>query len=89
MLNIFWTINERARFRIQFSEMRCLRELAGVTKWDRVRSLITRDVLGIKPLLPFIDGLRHGLGLPEERLPCKTLATIPDGKCTIGRHRQS
>uniref|UniRef100_A0A8C9WAJ3 Reverse transcriptase domain-containing protein n=1 Tax=Scleropages formosus TaxID=113540 RepID=A0A8C9WAJ3_SCLFO len=46
-----WIMTERMRSRIQAAEMSFLRRVAGRTLRDRVRSSVTREELGVEPLL--------------------------------------
>ncbi|KAI3351351.1 hypothetical protein L3Q82_005898 [Scortum barcoo] len=50
-----WVITERTRSRIQAAEMSFLRRgVAGRSLRDKVRSSVTREELGVEPLLPHI-----------------------------------
>ncbi|KAI3374957.1 hypothetical protein L3Q82_021489 [Scortum barcoo] len=46
-----WVMTERTRSRIQAAEMSFLRRVAGRSLRDRVRSSVTREELGVEPLL--------------------------------------
>ncbi|KAK3568863.1 hypothetical protein QTP86_018965 [Hemibagrus guttatus] len=46
-----WVMTERVRSRIQAAEMSFLRRVAGRSLRDRVRSSVTREELGVEPLL--------------------------------------
>jgi len=50
-----WVVNERTRSRIQATEMRFLRRIAGFTLRDRVRSSTIREKLNVEPLLLYIE----------------------------------
>uniref|UniRef100_A0A8D0CHB3 Reverse transcriptase domain-containing protein n=1 Tax=Scleropages formosus TaxID=113540 RepID=A0A8D0CHB3_SCLFO len=50
-----WIMTERMRSRIQAAEMSFLRRVAGRTLRDRVRSSVTREELGVEPLLLRIE----------------------------------
>ena len=46
-----WVMTERIRSRIQAAKMSFLRRVAGRSLRDRVRSSVTREELGVEPLL--------------------------------------
>ncbi|KAK3550660.1 hypothetical protein QTP70_002363 [Hemibagrus guttatus] len=51
-----WVMTESLRSRIQVAEMSFLRRVAGRSLRDRVRSSVTREELGVEPLLLHIKG---------------------------------
>ncbi|XP_076876507.1 uncharacterized protein LOC143525918 [Brachyhypopomus gauderio] len=66
-----WVMTERTRSWIQAAEMSFLHRVAGRTLRDRVRSAVTREELGVEPLLLHIERsqlrwLGHLGGGPEE-----------------------
>ena len=69
-----WVMTERIRSRIQAAEMSFLRRVAGCSLRDRVRSSVTREELGVEPLLLHIERsqlrwLGHLYRMPPGRLP--------------------
>ncbi|KAI3352435.1 hypothetical protein L3Q82_005389 [Scortum barcoo] len=69
-----WVMTERTRSRIQAAEMSFLRRVAGRSLRDRVRSSVTREELGVEPLLLHIERsqlrwLGHLFRMPPGRLP--------------------
>ncbi|KAL0194436.1 hypothetical protein M9458_012732, partial [Cirrhinus mrigala] len=69
-----WVMTERIRSRIQAAEMSFLRRVAGRSLRDRVRSSVTREELGVDPLLLHIERgqlrwLGHLFRMPPGCLP--------------------
>ncbi|KAK3565231.1 hypothetical protein QTP86_001041 [Hemibagrus guttatus] len=69
-----WFMTERVRSRIQAAEMSFLHRGAGCSLRDRVRSSVTREGLGVEPLLLHIERgqlrwLGHLFRMPLGRLP--------------------
>ena len=67
-------MTERIRSRIQAAEMSFLCRVAGRSLRDRVRSSVTREELGVEPLLLHIERsqlrwLGHLFWMPPGRLP--------------------
>ncbi|KAK3550319.1 hypothetical protein QTP86_024317 [Hemibagrus guttatus] len=88
-----WVMTERVRSRIQAAEMSFLRRVAGRSLRDRVRSSVTREELGVEPLLLHIErGLLRWLGhlfqMPPGRLPGEVFRACPTGKRPRGRPRK-
>ena len=50
-----WVMTESIRSQIQAAEMSFLRRVAGISLRDRVRSSITRERLGVEPLLLHLE----------------------------------
>ncbi|KAK3525020.1 hypothetical protein QTP86_013357 [Hemibagrus guttatus] len=80
-----WVMTERVRFRIQAAEMSFLRRVAGHSLRDRVRSSVTREELGVEPLLLHIERgqlrwLGHLFRMPPGRLPGEVFRACPTGK---------
>ncbi|KAK3519732.1 hypothetical protein QTP70_003707 [Hemibagrus guttatus] len=80
-----WVMTERVRSRIQAAEMSFLRRVAGHSLRDRVRSSVTRDELGVEPLLLHIERgqlrwLGHLFRIPPLRLPGEVFRACPTGK---------
>ena len=69
-----WVMTERTRSRIQAAEMSFLLRVAGRSLRDRVRSSVTREELGVEPLLLHVQRsqlrwLGHLFWMPPGRLP--------------------
>ncbi|KAK3540421.1 hypothetical protein QTP70_030962, partial [Hemibagrus guttatus] len=87
-----WVMTERVRSRIQAAEMSFLRRVAGRSLRDRVRSSVTREELGVEPLLLHIERgqlrwLGHLFRMPPGRLPGEVFRACPTGKRPWGRPR--
>ncbi|KAK3558055.1 hypothetical protein QTP86_006473 [Hemibagrus guttatus] len=87
-----WVMTERVRSRIQAAEMSFLRRVAGHSLRDRVRSSVTREELGVEPLLLHIERgqlmwLWHLFRMPPGRLPGEVFRACPTGKRPRGRPR--
>ncbi|KAK3559963.1 hypothetical protein QTP86_033662 [Hemibagrus guttatus] len=87
-----WVMTERVRSRIQAAEMSFLRRVAGRSLRDRVRSSVTREELGVEPLLLHIERgqlrwLGHLFRMPPGRLPGEVFRACPTGRRPRGRPR--
>ncbi|KAK3560563.1 hypothetical protein QTP86_010899 [Hemibagrus guttatus] len=87
-----WVMTERVRSRIQAAEMSFLRRVAGRSLRDRLRSSVTREELGVEPLLLHIERgqlrwLGHLFRMPPGRLPGEVFRACPTGKRPRGRPR--
>ncbi|KAK3522919.1 hypothetical protein QTP86_008224 [Hemibagrus guttatus] len=87
-----WVMTERVRSRIQAAEMSFLRRMAGRSLRDRLRSSVTREELGVEPLLLHIKRgqlrwLGHLFWMPLGRLPGEVFRACPTGKRPQGRPR--
>ncbi|KAK3558236.1 hypothetical protein QTP86_013969 [Hemibagrus guttatus] len=87
-----WVMTERVRSRIQAAEMSFRRRVAGRSLRDRVRSSVTREELGVEPLLLHIERgqlrwLGHLFRMPPGRLPGEVFRACPTGKRPRGRPR--
>ncbi|KAK3565584.1 hypothetical protein QTP86_012898 [Hemibagrus guttatus] len=87
-----WVMTERVRSRIQAAEMSFLRRVAGHSLRDRVRSSVTREELGVEPLLLHIERgqlrwLGHLFRMPPGHLPGEVFWACPTGKRPRGRPR--
>ncbi|KAK3536643.1 hypothetical protein QTP86_015444, partial [Hemibagrus guttatus] len=87
-----WVMTERVRSRIQAAEMSFLRRVAGRSLRDMVRSSVTREELGVEPLLLRIERgqlrwLGHLFRMPPGRLPGEVFRACPTGKRPRGRPR--
>ena len=85
-----WVMTESIRSRVQAAEMSFLRRVAGISLRDRVRSSITRERLGVEPLLLNLERSQlrwfgHLVRMPPERLPRKVLDARPTGRRPRGR----
>ncbi|KAK3524132.1 hypothetical protein QTP70_018031, partial [Hemibagrus guttatus] len=88
-----WVMTERVRSRIQAAEMSFLRRVAGRSLRDRVRSSVTREELGVQPLLLHIERgqlrwLGHLFRMPPGRLPGGVFWACSTGKRPRGRLRK-
>uniref|UniRef100_A0A671X7J4 Reverse transcriptase domain-containing protein n=1 Tax=Sparus aurata TaxID=8175 RepID=A0A671X7J4_SPAAU len=87
-----WVMTERIRSRIQAAKMSFLRRVAGRSLRDRVKSSVTREELGVEPLLLHIERsqlrwLGHLFRMPPGRLPREVFLACPAGKRPRGRPR--
>ncbi|KAK7896322.1 hypothetical protein WMY93_021647 [Mugilogobius chulae] len=87
-----WVMTERTRSRIQAVEMSFLRRVAGRSLRDRVRSSVTREELGVEPLLLHVERsqlrwLGHLFRMPPGRLPREVFRACPTGRRPRGRPR--
>ncbi|KAK3525946.1 hypothetical protein QTP70_011037 [Hemibagrus guttatus] len=87
-----WVMTERVTSRIQAAEMSFLHKVAGCSLRDRVRSSVTREELGVEPLLLHIKRgqlrwLGHLFRMPPGRLPGEVFRACPTGKRPRGRPR--
>ncbi|KAK3511307.1 hypothetical protein QTP70_000398 [Hemibagrus guttatus] len=87
-----WVMTKRVRSRIQAAEMSFLRRVAGRSLRDRVRSSVTREELGVEPLLLHIERgqlrwLGHLFRMPPGRLPGEVFRACPTWKRPRGRPR--
>ncbi|KAI3375720.1 hypothetical protein L3Q82_003724 [Scortum barcoo] len=85
-----WVMTERTRSRIQAAEMSFLRRVAGRSLRDRVRSSVTREELGVEPLLLRIERsqlrwLGHLFRMPPGRLPREVFQACPTGRRPPGK----
>ncbi|KAI3377487.1 hypothetical protein L3Q82_008668, partial [Scortum barcoo] len=76
----------------QIAEMSFLRRVAGRSLRDRVRSSVTREELGVEPLLLRIERsqlrwLGHLFRMPPGRLPREVFQACPTGRRPRGRPR--
>ncbi|KAK3564038.1 hypothetical protein QTP86_006949 [Hemibagrus guttatus] len=87
-----WVMTERVRSRIQAAEMSFLCRVAGRSLRDRVRSSVTREELGVEPLLLHIERgqlrwLGHLFRMPPGHLPGEVFRAFPIGKRPRGKPR--
>ncbi|KAK7925839.1 hypothetical protein WMY93_008149 [Mugilogobius chulae] len=87
-----WVMTERTRSQIQAVEMSFLRRVAGRSLRDRVRSSVTREELGVEPLLLHVERsqlrwLGHLFRMPPGRLPREVFRPCPTGRRPRGRPR--
>ncbi|KAK3528887.1 hypothetical protein QTP70_012061 [Hemibagrus guttatus] len=87
-------LSQKAKLSIYQSiyEMSFLRRVAGRSLRDRVRSSVTREELGVEPLLLHIERgqlrwLGHLFRMPLGRLPGEVFRACPTGKRPRGRPR--
>uniref|UniRef100_A0AAV2MIF0 Reverse transcriptase domain-containing protein n=1 Tax=Knipowitschia caucasica TaxID=637954 RepID=A0AAV2MIF0_KNICA len=87
-----WVMTERTRSRIQAVKMSFLRRVAGRSLRDRLRSSVTREELGVEPLLLHVERnqlrwLGHLFRMPPGRLPGEVFRARPTGRRPRGRPR--
>ncbi|KAK3521504.1 hypothetical protein QTP70_007969 [Hemibagrus guttatus] len=87
-----WVMTERVRSRIQAAEMSFLHRVVGPSLRDSVSSSVTREELGVEPLLLHIERgqlrwLGHLFRMPPGRLPGEVFQACPTGKRPRGRPR--
>ena len=83
---------ERTRSQIQMVEISFLHRVAGHTLRYRVRSSVTREELGVQPLLLHIQRdqlrwIRHLFQMPPGRLPGEVFRACPARRRPQGRPR--
>jgi len=89
-----WTLTALQRRRIEATEMKLLRPLAGYTLYDHKKNDHIRRELQITGVLDKIDEYRrnkllHLQRMPENRIPLKSYHYRPQGWRTIGRPKKS
>ncbi|XP_058251558.1 uncharacterized protein LOC131356504 [Hemibagrus wyckioides] len=87
-----WVMTEKTKSRIRAAEMSFFHRVAGHSLRDRVRSSVTREELGVEPLLLHIERgqlrwLGHLFRMPPGRLPGEVFRACPTGKTPQGRPR--
>ncbi|KAK3538434.1 hypothetical protein QTP86_002334, partial [Hemibagrus guttatus] len=87
-----WVMTKRVRSRIQVAEMSFRLRVAVRSFRDRVRSSVTREELGVEPLLLHIERgqlrwLGHLFRMPPGCLPGEVFRACPTGKRPRGRPR--
>ncbi|KAK3534690.1 hypothetical protein QTP86_020345 [Hemibagrus guttatus] len=90
--HVLWVTTERIRSRIQAAEMSFLHRVAGCSLRDRVRSSVTREELGVEPLLLHIERgqlrwLGHLFQMPPGHLSGEVFRACPSRKRPRGRPR--
>jgi len=63
-----WVLKEREKSRLQATEMRVLRKIAGVTRMDRIRNETVRERLGVESVLEKVERRRECW---KEKVECK------------------
>ncbi|KAK3543057.1 hypothetical protein QTP70_010553 [Hemibagrus guttatus] len=87
-----WVMTESVRSRIQAAKMSFLHRVPGRSLRDRVRSSVTREELGVEPLLLHIERgqlrwLGHLFRMPPGLLPGEVFRACPNGTRPQGRPR--
>ena len=54
-----WVLKEREKYRIQATEMKVLRKIAGVSRLDHFRNKTVRERLGLEPVLKKVERRRE------------------------------
>ena len=85
-----WVMTERIRSRIQAAEISFLHRVGGRSLRDRVRSSVTREELGVEPLLLHIKRsqlkwLGYLFRMPPGCLPREVFLAYPGGRTPRGR----
>ena len=85
-------MTERRRSILQASEMRALRLILGVTRWDRYRNVYIRERLNVRPVNEIIEKgqLRwfgHVLRMADERDVKRIYNWRPETRRPVGRPR--
>ena len=86
-----WGMKEKERKKLNVFEMRCLRSMCGVSRWDRIRNEVVRERTGVrKELADRVDEnvLRwfgHVERMDDERLLKKVVDARVDGRRARGR----
>lgn len=88
-----WTMGEREESQIQAAEMRFLRSMVGMTKRDRIRNTIIREMLGVEKLGDKMGRTRlrwygHMKRMTEERMPRRIYEGSFEGSRRRGRPRK-
>ena len=88
-----WVLTEKTKSKIQAAEMKSLRLIKGVTKFDRLRNDDIRKELKVDSVLDIIERSRlrwygHVKRMDEERYPKKYLDWRPPGRRPVGRPRK-
>ena len=63
-----WVLNEREKSRLQATEMKVLRNIAGVTRLDHVRNETVRERLKLEPVLKKVERRRKCC---KEKVECR------------------
>ena len=84
-----WTLTALQRRRIEGTEMKLLRPLAGYTLYDHKTNDSIRRELQTECILDKIDEYRRNLQrMPQNRIPLKSYHYRPQGRRTIGRQKK-
>ena len=46
-----WGMRREERNQLDVSEMQCLRSMCGVTRWNRMRSVVMRERVGVNEIM--------------------------------------
>ena len=88
-----WTLTASQRRRIEATEMKLLRPLAGHTPYDHKTNDNKRRELRITCILGKIEEYKrnwrsHLQRMPQNRIPSKSYHYTPEGRRTIGRPKK-
>ena len=88
-----WTLTTKLKSKIQATEMRVLRLIHGVTRRDRLRNDVIRDILKVKSILLIIEKSQlrwfgHIIRMSEDRDVKRMLEWKPNQPRPIGRPRK-
>ena len=87
-----WALTSKTKSKLQAADMRALRLIKGVTRFDRLRNDDIRREMGIESVLDFVERgqLRwygHVRRMEENRFPRRFLEWTPEGRRPPGRPR--
>lgn len=87
-----WTVAKNDLSSVNAVQMKCLRRIAGKTRWDRVRNERIREQLDQEPVLKRLEDRQlswygHVSRMPENRKTRQFLEAKPQGKRPVGRPR--
>ena len=88
-----WGMKESERQKLNVFEMRCLRSMCGVTRWDRLRNTVVRDRTGVKKELAervdknVLRWFGHVERMDDEKLLKRVVNARVDGRGARGRPR--
>ena len=88
-----WTLTTRTRSRVVAAEMRVLRVIFGVTRWDRKRNEDVRRELNVEPIENLIVKQQlkwygHVRRMNPDRYPARMHNWQPQGRIPAGRPRK-
>ena len=88
-----WTLTNPLKSKIQACEMRCLRKTLNITRRDKYRNETVRTLVGIEPVLDYIERQQikwfgHVYRMNPTELPTKALYTRQSGTRARGRPRK-
>ena len=88
-----WGMRREERNKLDVSEMQCLRNMCGVTRWNRLRNVAVRERVGVKEELSkrvdrkVLKWFGHVERMGDERLTKKVYKSEVGGERPVGRPR--